>query len=53
VRYIVVKRKLDLDLNVYRNLTNYLYLTSYILKLRYRYNVEAIEKIKSFYLIVF
>ena len=29
-------------------LTNYLYLTSYIIKLRYRYNIEAIEKTKGF-----
>ena len=30
------------------NLTNYLYLTSYIIKLQYRHNIEAIEKTKGF-----
>ena len=34
-------------------LTDYLYLTSYIIKLRYCHIVEAIENIKSFYLVVF
>ena len=28
-------------------------LTDYIIRLRYHYNIEAIEKIESFYLIVF
>jgi len=48
VIYIIVKVKLNLELNVCRFWADYLYLTSYIIKLRYRHNIEAIEKTKGF-----